>query len=428
MRIRRRKSFHRLFELLRGIEANFDDPVSLDSVRKFNLLLVGEILHSERAIIRHRASQRDINQQLKTGRGTKEASQILRTKLKRVASYIASHEDAIFIWRCFGDALAFLFLDKFSIKHAYFEVDRWGTKEPPGMLTGKTGLRGELSLLIEALEAGVPAILCDATNILRYGDVCLLGASDPRLIEVKSSPKLNKRGKRQIAKLEKLNGFLETDAATDFRGGTGQTLRVSLEVPERNYVSDLNACITRAGVEGQCVIKPEPGITYAAIAGRADHDAIFSGLGGAIVFMLNSDKNDHSWAPYQPFILSIREEAHLLDFIEGRLFLIVCIEPQVLCDLLQRDGWLARYSPDQDYAIQCFHPGSRAYCGLSGQFLARAGYEFASLQWIAEFQLSSSERMKEMSMEGSKDGDPEAHERMLEKLLGPDDEWLRIRS
>jgi hypothetical protein len=34
--------------------------------------------------------------------------------------------------------------------------------------------------------------------------------------------------------------------------------------------------------------------------------------------------------------------------------------------------------------------------------------------------------MKEMSMEASKDGDPQAHERMLEEFLGPDDEWLRI--
>lgn len=426
MRIRRRKSFHRLFQLLRSIEANCDDPSSLASVKELNLLLVEELQHSERAILRHRASQREVNRQLKTGRGTKEASAVLRTKLKRVAGYIAAHEDELFIWRCFGDALAFLYLDKFSIKHAYFEVDRWGTKEAPGMLTGKAGLAGELSLLTGVIDKGIPAVLCDATNILRYGDVCLLGASDPRLIEVKSGTKLNQRGKRQIAKLEKLNGFLETDAATDFRGGKGQTLRVSLEVPERNYVDQLNACIARAQVEGQCVVKPEPGITYGAIAGKADHDAIFSGLEAAIVFMLNSDKNEHSWAPYQPFLLSIREEAHVVDFIEGRLFLIVCIEPQILCDLLQRDGWLARYRPDHDYAIQCFHPGSRAYCGLSGQFLARAGYEFASLQWIAEFQQSSNVRMMEMSLQGPKEADAAAHERMLEEFLGPNDEWLRI--
>jgi hypothetical protein len=426
MRIKRRKSFHRLFHLLRGIEANFDDPSSLASVKELNLLLVDELQHSERAIIRHRASQREINRQLKTGRGTKQASAKLRTKLKRVAGYIAANEDELFIWRCFGDALAFLFLDKFSIKHAYFEVDRWGTKKPAGMLTGKAGLAGELSLLTEVIDQGIPAILCDATNILRYGDVCLLGASDPCLIEVKSSPKLNQRGKRQLAKLEKLNGFLKTDAAIDFRGGKGETLRVSLEVPERNHIGDLNACIASAGLEGQCVVKPEPGVTYAAIFGKADNDEIFSGLDGAIVFMLNSDKNEHSWAPYQPFLLSIREEAHVLDFIEGQLFLIVCIETQVLCDWLQRDGWLARYRPDHDYAIQCFHPGTRAYCGLSGQFLARAGYEFSSLQWIAEFLQSSNVRMKEMSRQASKEGDAEAHERMLEEFLGPDDEWLRI--
>jgi hypothetical protein len=390
--------------------------------------LVREILRAERAILRHRASQRDINRQLKTGRGTKEASASLRTKLKRVAGYITAQEQQIYIWRCFGDALAYVFLDKFSVKHAYFEVDRWGTKEAPGMLTGKAGLAGEFSLLNEAIDRGIPAVLCDITNTLRYGDVCLLGAGDPNLIEVKSSPKLNKRGKRQRAKLEKLQGFLDADTATNFRGATGEMRRSALEVPERTHVEALNSCINQAARTGRSVQRPEAGITYVALAGDAGFDeSVFSRFESApIVFMLNSDKNARAWSPYLPFILTLRDENRLLDFIEGRLFLIVCIEARVFCESLQHDGWLVQFNPDHEYAIQCFHPQSRAYCGISGQFFARAAYEFASLSWMAEVHRTSLARMKAIRAEDSGDGDPEAHERMLSELLGPDHAWLRL--
>jgi hypothetical protein len=425
MYIRRKKAFQKLFQLIRAIEADQDD---LLKVREFNRLLVTEILRAERAILRHRASQRDINRQLKTGRGSKKASASLRTKLKRVAGYISAQEDQIYIWRCFGDALAYVFLDKFSVKHAYFEVDRWGTKEAPGMLTGKVGLPGEISLLNEAIDRGIPAVLCDITNTLRYGDVCLLGAGDPYLIEVKSSPKLNQRGKRQRAKLEKLHGFLDTDSAMGFRGATGEMRRSVLDVPERNHVEAINSCIVQALGSGRCVMKPEPGVTYVAIAGDAGFDqSIFSGIESPpTVFMLNSDKNDHSWAPYLPFILTIRAENHLLDFIEGRVFLVVCIEGQVLCGLMQHDGWLVQYNPGHDYAIQCFHPPSRAFCGVSGQFFARAAYEFASLHWMAETHRGSLERMKAMQTDDDDPGDPVAHEQRLMEMFGADHEWLRL--
>jgi hypothetical protein len=352
----------------------------------------------------------------------------LRTKLKRVAGYITAQEDQIYIWRCFGDALAYVYLDKFSVKHALFEVDRWGTKEPPGMLHGKAGLRGEISLLVEAIDREIPAVLCDATNTLRYGDVCMLGAGDPYLIEVKSSPKLNKRGKRQRAKLEKLQGFLDTDSAINFRGGTGEMRRSSLEVPERSHVEALNRCIDHATKKGRSVLRPEAGTTYVALTGDAGFDeSVFSGFESPpIVFMLNSDKNARAWAPYLPFILTLRDECRLLDFIEGRLFLIVCIEARVFCELLQHDGWVVQCNPDHEYAIQCFHPPSRAYCGISGQFFARAAYEFSSLEWMAEVHRTSLARMKSIRAEDSGDGDPEAHERMLSELLGPDHEWLRL--
>src|SRR5260370_19266610 len=126
MHIRRKKVFRQLFQLIRAIKA---DRYDLTSVREVNLLVLKEVLRDEQALLRHRETQRALNKQLKTGRGSKEASAAIRARLERVTGYIAAREDQIFIWKCFGDALAYIYLDKFSVKHAYFQTDRPGIKQ-----------------------------------------------------------------------------------------------------------------------------------------------------------------------------------------------------------------------------------------------------------------------------------------------------------
>jgi len=101
---------------------------------------------------------------------------------------------------CLGDSLAFLYIDRFALKQMFFNVDNDNPKQGGGFLSGQTGLAGEVSLLIEAIARGVPAVLCDLTTVLRFGDVCLLGASDPVPIEVKSSKTKDARAKRQKKK------------------------------------------------------------------------------------------------------------------------------------------------------------------------------------------------------------------------------------
>jgi len=181
--------------------------------------------------------------------------------------------------------------------------------------------------------------------------------ADPLVFEVKAGTKLNQRGKRQLAKLQHLHSFLETDSASDFRGLKGPCKRVELDVAPRDNLQALNDCIAHAQRDGQCVIQPELGVTYAAICGKPDYHAILSKLVGRAnaVFILNAEKNDHAWAPYMPFVASIRAEEHLLDFIEGRLCLIVLIDAQVLCDTMSSEEWAVRYRPDHPYVIQCLH-------------------------------------------------------------------------
>jgi hypothetical protein len=426
MVIRRKKSFHRLLGLLRSIEA---DQSNLEAVRLLNIGVIKEIVRAENSIARHKLELKELNASLKTGRGSKERSLRIRHRQRSVASYIKAREDQIYIWKSFGDALAFIYLDKFSIKHAFFDTEQPGIKRGAGLLTGKDGLAAEITCLFDALEHGVPAVLCDITNTIRYGDVCLLGASDPFLIEVKSSAKGSQRRQRQMDKLKSLHDFLETDKAENFRGNAGVTRRVNMDISERNHIAELENCITMAKANGQHWVQPETGITYVAVYTHLDVERMPSAIGGAVmVHMLNADKNDHAWAPYVPFLLTIRSEEQLLDFIEGRVSLLVMIDAAQLCRLMAVDGWIARSRPTADYVIECLHPESGSFVSLSGQFVSRAAYEFVSLEWIAELHLPSVEKLFEFAASMDAPTNPKTQKELLLERLGPDDEWLDLIS
>jgi hypothetical protein len=69
----------------------------------------------------------------------------------------------------------------------------------------------------EGLAAGIPCLLADLTNTIRHGDVCFMVGADPRLVEVKTGRKLDRRGRRQIKSIEQLQRFFETDHASGLR-------------------------------------------------------------------------------------------------------------------------------------------------------------------------------------------------------------------
>lgn len=283
------------------------------------------------------------------------------------------------------------------MKHAFFETDSFEAKRGPGMITGKEGLKHEIACLLSVADHGVPAVLCDITNVLRHGDVCLLGGSDPFVIEVKSRPGLNQRGQRQMAKLDKLREFLETDGAEEFRG-VGYVKRINVSSPERNHVAALNTLIAEAKRKGGAMVEPEPGLRYFALYANSSFrksfdlnlsEAMPQGWGQKIAFMLSDDKNAGSWAPYTPFTLSILDAEHLHDFIVGKLELTILCDADALCRLAERPGWHATYNGDAAMCIQLRHEAGGPPIGISREFISRIGYEFLSPAWLIEAQRSS---------------------------------------
>jgi hypothetical protein len=382
---RRRVAFLRLCALLRSIEADLDNFVA---VRALNLGILKEVLSDEGHVLRLRALIKDLNRRLKIERPTRSDALALRKQIKRHERAVARYHDQLFIWRCLGDGLAYAYISTFNIKHAFFETTSPYAKQDAGFITGKSGLKYELALLLSAIQHRVPAVLCDITNTIRYGDICLLGGDDPVPMEVKSrAGVLNQRGKRQAARLAELEDFLKNDYAPGFRG-VPEVRRVAYAIPHRDCIADMNACIQAARADGWNVVCPERGLIYVAMFGKGPIEKILGHMGMTkpVIFMLNTDKREKTWAPYLPFVNSIRGLGDLYDFVAGNLFLIVIVDAAVMCDRLAMPGWRVSLLDLTDPAILLEEIESGGKIVVSNQFIGRLGYEFMSLDWFVEHE------------------------------------------
>ena len=187
----RKHSFARAHTLLRRLRENLED---LEALRELQTLLLLEVVRSEEKVRRDKMEVRGIE----NSDAVSDAK-----RLEYLAGRIEGYRQCAYIWRSFGDAIAFIYLDTFSLKQCFYSTATTSPKQDAGFILGKEGLGNELIILDSALKQGVPALLVDLTNTIRHGDVCLLGDSDPFLIEAKLGKNLNSRGKKQKRNLGK---------------------------------------------------------------------------------------------------------------------------------------------------------------------------------------------------------------------------------
>lgn len=378
----RKNAFARAHMLLQTLRANLEDLATLKELQK---LLLREVIRAEAKI-------RELKAELKTMRGTADSAAARRSAY--LQNRIEGFRQCAYIWRCFGDAIAFLYMDKFALKHCFYSTENRNAKPDAGFILGKEGLANELALLDSALEHNVPAVLVDLTNTIRHGDICLMGESDPCLIEVKASKTLDSRGKKQRRSLEKLRTFYETDKAEGLRGFP-EVRRQAYEMPERTHVNQINECIAEALKRGYAVRQPERGLYYIVMTQEGpgpEHAMDSLELKAPWAFFLNRFKSDRAWAPYLPFLLTIEDKDRLWDFIRGNLFILVLIEMDALCQIAIDKGYKATFDRDDEvYPLRVEVPGGDGMAGISEHILARIGMEFVSPEWIV---LSSIEGLK----------------------------------
>jgi hypothetical protein len=352
--------------------------------------LLREVIRTEKKIRDHKAELKTIKETADSA--TAKRSAYLGKRIERV-------RQCAYIWRCFGDAIAFLYMDKFALKHCFYSTDNTSAKQDAGFISDKKGLGGELLFLDSALlEHKVPALLVDLTNTIRHGDVCLMGESDPFLIEVKSSKTLDRRGRKQRRSLEKLRKFYETDKSQELRGFS-DVRRQEYEMPERSYTDQLNECIAQALKDGYAVRRPEHGLYYIVMTQEglgAEQIMDTLSLKAPWLFFLNAPKSNRAWAPYLPFILTIEDKDHLWDFIRGNLHILVLIESDALCQIAIDKGCKAKIDlDDEDYPLHVELPGGERMAGISGHILARIGMEFVSPEWIVLCSIEGLKRLSE---------------------------------
>jgi len=374
----RKRSFGHAHTLLHTLRANLDD---LEVLRELETLLLREVIRSEEKI-------RQLKSELRKITGVEDTATVKR--LEYLNHRIEGFRQCAYVWRCFGDAIAFLYLDRFALKQCFYSTETPHPKQDAGFILGKEGLVNEINLLESALKYSVPAILVDLTNTIRHGDACLLGGPDPYLIEVKSSKKMNSRGKKQKRSLEKLHTFYETDECTDLRGFP-KVQRRSNKMPEQTHIHVINGCIREAMNGGHAIRQPEHGLYYLVLTEDGPHleEALKTlGLKNAVwPFFLNEHKAGRTWAPYFPFILSIDDADHLWNFIRGSLFIFVFVEMDALCKIALDEGCKATVDPNNgEYPLHIETPDGGSI-NISSHMLTRIGLEFVSPQWIVRTAL-----------------------------------------
>jgi hypothetical protein len=203
---------------------------------------------------------------------SREEATVAKRRIEHSNAMIAEHRWGADIVRSLCDGLAFAFLPKYDIKPL-------ALKEPPGFISGKTGLRLERKILrAVALRARRVAILNDLTNCLRYGDITISG-EPPILFEVKSGKVRSTRDERQKRKAEEVMNYLRRDFAEGWRGTAVTVRRTELHIPERHHWRVIPTLIRQAYAAGIATCRPEKGMWYAALSGAGAASAIADLLG-----------------------------------------------------------------------------------------------------------------------------------------------------
>ncbi len=174
---------------------------------------------------------------------------------------IEAYRYVLFILKCFGDAIANIYISKHNLKQLSYNVENHQIRQPSGFISGRVGFALEMDVLNTCLEHGIPCVLCDITNNLRYGDICILVGADPFLVECKAGANRNQRARRQEEKLKLLGKFYTEDLKKTMNG-LREIRRKPIVDNEVNYQKDINLMIQDSQKEGKSTRTVEKGLVY----------------------------------------------------------------------------------------------------------------------------------------------------------------------
>jgi hypothetical protein len=394
------KYYRRRILVLKGMLDKID-PESRDMkpLLNFQSYLTKQILRAEERIKAKKFELSLLKRALRKKGIDKKESKLLKTIIEKEKDSITANKYLLYLWRCFGDGLVFKYVSKWNLKRFLYEADSPEIKQTSGNMGGKHGFDQEWKLLEDTIDNNVPAVLCDLTNVIRHGDLCLLGAPDPLVIEVKSSKNKNKRVSRQLEAIRKIHKYLEEDEG-EIAGVEGMR-RVELHSEERHHGEIFNNALELSKVKPYVRIDPEKGLSYIILNTNKDKDfdEIFEGIEKPVVYMLNQAKTEQRWDNYYPFVLSITNADNLYRFIAGEVYVLVVLDSSVLKEMAIDIGYELEVSEAENEAFIFRKPiegWEEPFTAIvSEHFSGRIGLEFITLEW---FFSNEKELLKEMEV------------------------------
>jgi len=415
---RNRRSFK---DLKSSIEKLRVDPFGrIDLLLRIQKRLISRILRTERGLKILKDEHLRILA-LRRGRPPRGLSDALKIRAKRLSEDIERGKHLLWVWRCLGDAIPFIYHDKHALKHMLYSMEDYSVKQSAGALSGNDGRQFEARVMEGFCRRGIPAMLCDITNTLRYGDVCVMAESDPFPIEVKSSLNRNARTARQTEHLLALHAFLSTDKAENFRG-TPRVERREFPMAE-TWVTKLDECLRMVRTKRSAIVRPEDGLTYVALKLGCDTAQLDGEVLGKYVDMLmwNVFIASESWAPYFPFTLTIRRASDLVALLEGRLGVMVAMDAHAIMRRFATLGLIATYVDHDKVALKVHRPNASvvAGVGVSFHFLRRIQFECEPIASLIAFAVQGLEHFESMAS-----GDPSQCSQEDEQMMA---EWLGMK-
>jgi len=345
--------------------------------------LIKKIIYIERKIRECRVTTRTLKKRLQPQQPsgfTKVEAQVIKSAINSLAKRVDEYQRLLVIFRNIGDALAFMYFDKYDIKPQVF-------KQPAGFLSQKEGLRHELEILRGLFESGRIGILNDLTNCLRYGDISVSIEGKQYIFEIKSSKSRNSRTQRQLTEARRLTNYLTKDEADNLYGVKGEWQRTSLHSQEVHHRDLLNSVISNAVKNGTSYAKVEDGLYY--VVSKKFHPEILDLVsreckGKPIISIVNDYK--YTCVGYYPFTLSIYDSEAWYNFCCGKFVIIVVVDSGVVKQKLRSMGLGIEFHFDQEFVMDIADleraSGEVSCIKVSRHFFGRIFTEFLSLDWV----------------------------------------------
>lgn len=294
---------------------------------------------------------------------------------------IEEYQYLLHLLREIGDALAYVFINKWDIKPLAF-------KESPGFISGKKGLKYEQKILKEIFQKGNVAILNDATNCLRYGDITIVDEGFLWPIEVKSNINLSDKDKKQLKKMRDIVNYIYTDKTDELYGTKIDAKRFPVKNKEVNHIQEINNLIKKAFIKGGCWEEVEEGLYYCVMLDFYQEylsDILQRLKKPAICEIVNNFK--YSNTAYYPFTLSIDDPEILFKFYCDDFVVIIFVDTEIIEKRFNDIGLKVEFNFDSEYIMSIQSLTELNYPEIKEirvgvHFFNRIYTEFTSLEWV----------------------------------------------